>query len=118
MAQRGEADAAAARVERDEAVAAVAALGAAAGAATAAANGGGPFAVAGAEARSPKALLPLPLSGPGEGVLVRGSEGPGGATPELSGLGRPGLQGLGRLQRIVELEVKIASLTAYDDAGG
>ena len=83
-----------------------------------AANGGGPFAVAGAEARSPKALLPLPLSGPGEGVLVWGSEGPGGATPELSGLGRPGLQGLGRLQRIVELEVKIASLTAYDDAGG
>ena len=47
------------------------------------------------------------------------TEGPGeagGATPVLPGQGRPGLQGqlqgLGRLQRIVELEVQIASLTA------
>ena len=72
--------------------------------------------------------------GSGEGELVRGSPGPdgaGGATPPqltelgpaglqgvdrpgLQGVGRPGLQGVGRLQRIVELEVKIAALTASD----
>ena len=62
----------------------------------------------------------------GEGELVRGSpapDGAGGATPPqstelgpagLQGVGRPGLQGVGRLQRIVELEVKIAALTAAD----
>ena len=64
--------------------------------------------------------------GSGEGELVRGSpapDGAGGATPPqltelgpagLQGVGRPGLQGVGRLQRIVELEVKIAALTAAD----
>ena len=64
--------------------------------------------------------------GSGEGELVRGSPGPdgaGGATPPqltelgpagLQGVGRPGLQGVGRLQRIAELEVKIAALTAAD----
>jgi len=34
--------------------------------------------------------------------------------PGLQGVGRAGLQGVGRLQRIVELEVKIAALTAAD----